>query len=229
MLYRSYEIEGVKHPFTIPQSWQELTLKQAIGLSECDDSIMCKLVVVSGVPNAHLGDAGFFNVYTEIDNATHWMHHPITDNDTEPITHIDIGERLIKVPTSLRANSVGQYEDMKVIVGRHQAKKESSTTDYYKLVAAMAAIYLEPEYNGTDYDYQKAEKFATDTLSGCKFLDILSIGYFFLTSLIASRNGTGSVSHPPIFMIKKFLLDIKTFLRNGVSMPIYIAWRVVIS
>ena len=99
--------------------------------------------------------------------------------------------------------SVGQVEDMRMIITQANAQSDLEVVQLYPQICA---IYLQPIFYGPAYDFDKA-KLMSEVIQYDSFLPVYNMGAFFLKKLSGLPTGLQSV--------KRSRFSVRTRLRRA--------------
>ncbi len=175
-----------KQKFTIPTSWEEVTVKQYLALKEIgeDDDLTKVLSALTGISAqvlAKCSHESLLNVLMYRNNKSKkWFSYldwANSDPDFKklPIPEwVHIGKMMYKIPGDLSECSFGQHVTIKQLI-----ESEEKGSDITHQVPFIAAVFMQPIVHNADYDEDRAMDLAQDILES-SWIQILPIATFFL-------------------------------------------------
>lgn len=198
--------------FNVPQSWKDISIEKHIQLSEIEgDSEAERIAVLTGMDKEFWRNLTDMEFYDKVKSLLLWSVTPMDVKEFKVPSSIKIpegeGVKTCFVPSNLKVHSVGQFEDMKVIINDEILKqigdidKEDKTARSNVLMRGyckLVAIYIQPEYNPTEPDKQtgslyslgRAKALEEILFKECSSVEVCAIGNFFLNKHIQSQKNT---------------------------------------
>lgn len=161
----------------IPHAWHQVSFKQYIRLCKASDDYLSIISIFLDIPIETLRIAKVENFDTFIRSlafmkkAPEWVDTPY-----------ELGG--IKLPKDVTWETTGQFEDMRKIIKTIDPSNSIGEIEKYGMIAA---IYYQPMKDGSEYDSKKAEALVSE-IENMSCVEVVSVGRFFFSKLIASLN-----------------------------------------
>ena len=166
-----FQLEDKKVEAIVPESWQEMTVRQAIALNlrTWNGEILEGIARLGGVKREELVRMKFSNRWkNKLRKATAFLNFPppaLTDkiDFSKPVRILD---KDLQIPEDLGTESFGQFAMFESLADRDDG------------VAMVAALYLQPLFDGKLGELPDLEAFAK-RLEDLKFVKIMPLVTFF--------------------------------------------------
>lgn len=189
-------VNSLKYQKEIPTSWEQVTFKQFLDLSEVGEDYSKVLSIFTGIDVETIKQAKILHVDHVIDILGFLRTPPDLTNVPQKILGY-------KIPKDLGFEYVAQYEDLKNYVSQAKQLTGRAELERYTL---FCAVYACP-YEFGDYHFSKAESIAHYFLQA-PAVEVLAVGNFTYQKLIALSLGIRKTSLPPLTPRKKFRLAL---------------------
>jgi hypothetical protein len=198
-------LNRIKVTKNIPLSWKEVTFEQFIKLAEARQDFAAILSVFTDIEPETLRKAQITNLPLIMDALSFIDKQPLDTTIPDSILGY-------KLPKNLEAETIAQFEDLKLEAMEVKDKGLSKYT-------VITAIYLV-----NPYDYNQAVELSSQLLKApCE--EVVAIGNFTLTRLIDWKKfGLKNILKPPSLM-KKLRLAMTAYLARLVFTVRYYLWK----
>lgn len=198
-------LNRIKVTKDIPLSWKEVTFEQFIKLAEARQDFAAILSVFTDIEPETLRKAQITNLPLIMDALSFIDKQPLDTTIPDSILGY-------KLPKNLEAETIAQFEDLKLEAMEVKDKGLSKYT-------VITAIYLV-----NPYDYNQAVELSSELLKApCQ--EVVAIGNFTLQRLIDWKNyGLKNILKPPSLM-KKLRLAMTAYLARLVFTVRYYLWK----
>ena len=166
--------------FSIPQAWDELTLKQFIDLQRWDrEDLITMLSVITGLEYDVLFASETSGIEELILQNLQWMRTPL-DFESLPVPkEIMIDGKNFDVPQDIKEKTFGQKISLQLYLA-DAAKEGKFEID---CVAFALAVYFQPQINENKYNEDEAKKLLP-IIEQCRFIDAYPVANFFLSKFL---------------------------------------------
>lgn len=168
--------------FSVPQSYNELTLRQLIALNKWDKKdIVAMISILCNVDYDVLFNSRCADIDQQIFPLLSWA------NQTHDFKHlilpkqITIGEKKYDVPNDISVKTLGQKISLQLYLARAYEEGLSNV----ECIPFALAIYFQPEVTGEKFDEDKAKQLIP-IMEQCKMMEAYPVGDFFLRQFIKS-------------------------------------------
>jgi hypothetical protein len=198
-------LNRIKVTKNIPLSWKEVTFEQFIKLAEARQDFAAILSVFTDIDPETLRKAQITNLPLIMDALSFIDKQPLDTTIPDSILGY-------KLPKNLEAETIAQFEDLKLEAMEVKDKGLSKYT-------VITAIYLV-----NPYDYNQAVELSSQLLKApCE--EVVAIGNFTLTRLIDWKSyGLKNILKPPSLM-KKLKLAMTAYLARLAFTVRYYLWK----
>lgn len=210
-------LNGVTVQKEIPVSWEQVTFRQLLDLTETSE--LKALSLFTGIEPDILRKAQI-NGLDELLSALSFIHKPAPANLL--CKEIHTKEGVYPVSLDIGFDSFGQYVDLKETLDALEkiTDKEKKAMETLKSYPTLCAIYSVKPYNSKIAD-SKVEEFFNAPCT-----EVVAVGNFILMKLIALRATTEANSQKRgATLIKKFRLALKAWLINMAFMVRFYIWK----
>lgn len=161
--------------------------------------------------------------YIWLDNKLSFIKTPFEANDTNPNLIWEYKGETYHLPKDINYSSIGQYEDMKAIIGGLiDGKDPVELAEKYPVIVAT---YLQPLIQG-EYDHRKAEELSKELMEyPCE--DISNTANFFLSKFFLLSNVTPRCFHKRGLTQRLKRLASQSFIRLSGFMPRFLRSQTV--
>ena len=196
------EMNGIVLEKEIPIKWKEVTFKQFLELSKCENDTVKILGVFLGIDEKTLRKAKVRN----LESILNLLNFLKTEMDlTLPGTCLGYN-----IPKNLELETIGQFEDLKL--------EAQSLTDFSKYTLFCAIYSTKP------YDYKKAEELAPIFLNApCE--EVMAIGNFTLLKLAGLMSGIDPKLQNLNTPLRRWRLALKNYLTSLVFIARFYIWK----
>lgn len=171
----------------VPESWTETStaLFQRY-VKEWDTVDRIKLFCIqTGYDEALVRKSTSENLQEIVDRCTDYVFYNHIDFSRLPVPKVVIiGNKTVLVPTKIEEMTIEQNMVLKNAM--------SGCTDLRELISLAVAVYLQPIYDGSDFDHDSYKTLQT-YVDQCSIVDTYPIG-FFLLSRLKRRGKNGFLS-----------------------------------
>ncbi len=195
--------------FNCPGSWAEVTFKQFLELAEAGENTARILSIFSGVPEETIRKAKLKNSDIVLDQIKFIQNTKMS---------LELPSKILgfKVPHNLELETIGQYEDAKLIF------KECPDGEELKRYPELIGTFVNPAYlESNDEDKDKFGKQFWQ--APCE--EVMAIGNFFLAKRIASKLNLKVNYHHRNTPLKKFKLALTNFRARMAFMVRFYSWK----
>lgn len=174
-----------KESIELPEIWQELTVHQYQQMAtDWDNKDLIKLFsILSGIEYKALENTHDPKLEDALIISTRFIYDQDFKFSTDLPEDIKIGDKFLVIPQNLRSLSVGQ--------NIHVRQRMETSKVYEELISFVTAIYLQPLYDESDFDFHSAMELE-QTILKMPAYEIYPIGVFFLNKL--KKSGRSSLS-----------------------------------
>lgn len=209
----------------LPESWEEVSFKKFLDLSECDNVDLSAVAVLTGVNKEDWAKSNNVSLYYYCMNElSKWVTKGIVDMNNREVKRLEFLSKNIEF-ADLAEQSVAQYEDLKILLDKYQKLYESKPFEamrlYYPL---MASIYLQPKVNSEQYNYEKAQSYVTDIME-LPAPVVIGVVNFFLTKFVASRIGISNNVQMASSRWKRWKQGFQNYIKRLVFRQFLTAWQ----
>jgi len=131
-------------------------------------------------------------------NAVKWVYDQPFEFTSDVPPYLQIGEKIISVPKDMRALSIGQNIHLRQVLDSLQYLEEG--------LSMAAAIYLQPVYDESKFNYEKAVELEKQIREMPAYL-IRPIGFFLLRNAVESGK-------KPMNFLKRIQHNLSEILRR---------------
>lgn len=195
--------------FECPGHWGEVTFKQFLALAEAGDDTAKILSVFSGIDSETIRKAKLKNVDVVLDHIS-FIH--------STKMNLEIPSKILgfKVPDNLELETIGQFEDSKLIF------RECPEGDELRRYPELVGTFVNPNYLEAS-DKEKDEFGKKFWHAPCE--EVMAIGNFFLVKLIASRQNLKKTFRPRNTLLRRFRQALISYrARMGFMVRFYL-WK----
>lgn len=208
-------LNGVKVKRELPTSWSQVKFRDFLKIANDTNNTTLILSVLTGIEAETIKKARIPNLDSIILSLSFFQKEP----------ELKVPDTILgyKVPKDLGFECIAQLEDLKLHLKECHDKKLSGQEQlaFYPL---YCAIYACIEKSGGEYDYEKAKSMADEFLEA-PATEVLAIGNFTLSKLIALNLGISPNSHKQATPRKRLRLALKSWVKSLV-LPVQLAiWR----
>lgn len=167
----------------IPESWGEVTYEKYKKFIQYVDGEQ-RLANLLGVDRSLFSVKNSIDIWEELANTCRFAF------ETQPKIEeykgvIHFRGEIIHLPKDIRRNSIGQWEDVKILMKSCMVDDVVDENNLIDIYPKVVAIYVQDVIDGK-YDGAKAMELANDIeLLQCE--DVLSLGSFFLSRLFKEK------------------------------------------
>jgi hypothetical protein len=210
-------LQGVTVQKEIPTSWEQVTFRQLLDLTETDE--LKALSLFTGIEPDILRKAQITGL-DKLLTALSFIHKPCPTNLL--CKEIQTSEGNYPVITDVGFESFGQYVDIKQTLDELEkitdlGKKGMETLKVYPLLCAI--------YTVKPYDFKIAES-RTELFFNAPCTEVVAVGNFILMKLIALRSTIEANSQrQEATPMKKFRLALKAWWTNMVFTVRFYFWK----
>ena len=186
-LFKIHTNKGVKeiavadcwepNPKSDPPKTNQCTTAQYQKLAvDWDGEDLVKLFsILSGMEYKALANTHDFILEEQLLAATRFIYNDFQDfKEASPPHWIEINGKQIRIPKQIGALSIGQSIHVRQALDKLKV--------YEELIAFVVAIYLQPLYDGTEFDFHRAMELEQDVLK-LPIAKTYPLGIFFLKRL----------------------------------------------
>jgi hypothetical protein len=187
----------------IPNCWEMVTTEQYIQMvTDWDKKDLVKLFsIISGIEYKTLAKTYDPELEASLLTATKFVYEQEPSfKKVKPPTHLNIRGKMIKAPTDIGGLSIGQ--------SIHVRRELDDAKLYDQLIPYTVAIYMQPEVDGIDFDFDRAMMLEQE-IKKMPITETYPLGFFLLKPLMKSGRSIGSGWHK----VKTRLLQ--AFTKNG--------------
>lgn len=198
----------------LPQSWDEVSFKQFLDLSQSDNLDLAAVSILTGISKSQWADSKNINLYYYcMDSLSKWVKQGIGEINDKQLNRLKFLTKDIDLG-DIGEETVAQYEDMKIIMGKYTVEYQTSPIEAMrKYYPTIAAIYLQPKASGERYDHSKAIKL-NDQINELPAPMVIGVVNFFLLKYIGSRTGIGQGAQVPSSRLKRWMQGLVKFIRR---------------
>lgn len=202
------ELNRIKVKKELPSSWQEVTFKQFLKLSECGSDYVKIFALFLGIEEETIRKAKIYGLEAVLISLNFLNTQPDLAIPDSILGH--------QIPKDLGFETIGQLMDLKEDTKNTQDLTPIQKLERYTVYCAMYA--LKP------YDWKKAEEMAPEFLNA-PAPEVLSVGHFTLMKLIGLTASTKQLSQKRSPRFKRYRQGLRVWLRNTEVMARYYLWR----
>jgi hypothetical protein len=210
-------LNGVSVTKEIPTSWDQVTFRQLLDLTETDE--LKALSTFTGIDGETLRKAQITGL-ADLLTALSFIQRPVAP--AMICKEIHTKEQTFAVPLDLGFESFGQYIDIKEALDELEKiiDKEKKGMETLKLFPKLCAIYtVKP------YDFKAAEERIEDFFNA-PCTEVMAVGNFILMKLIALRSTIESnYQKQAATRMQKFRLALKAWWINTAFTVRYFIWK----
>lgn len=198
-------------PYEIPINWYEVSFELRLRLREAANDSVKALAIITGIPYEELKTAKVRN----LDTVLSLLSFLFTKTPTDVLPKTILG---YPVPIDLNFETIGQYEDMKLVTKDLPLEGEL-TNEQLMTYTQICAIYAT-----IPYDSKKADLLAPSFLKApCP--EVLAIGNFTVMKLIALKMGIVNPFLLPSTRPNKFKLVLISWLSRLAFTGLFYLWK----
>ena len=178
-IYKETEIS-----FSIPQSFEELTLKQLCLLNEWDKKDITKLLsILCNIEHDIIFNSSSLDIEDKIIPLLSWMKEPHDFENLILPKHITIDGKQYQVPKDIMVKTLGQKISLQLFLAKAQVERRRKVD----CIPFALAIYFQPEITNTSFSEDRAKELIP-IIEQCKMLEAYPTGDFFLSRFIGFLN-----------------------------------------
>lgn len=218
-------------PFSLPERWEEISVKQVIELSSIHgESDPERIAVLTKTDKKFWEGMPDIDFYNKVKMLLQWTNIPLDFNAVKVPVSVKYNDRTFIVPTNLRAESVAQFEDMRVhqnkliqdVIGKIDEKKivernMALLEGYCMTVAFYFQPLIDPtepdKDTGSTYSISRANRLKKIIYENWSCVDVSSIGGFFLNKHVQSLKNTQKDLPLPKKILWKLTQGFRSFQR----------------
>jgi hypothetical protein len=181
---KQYTFEGKE--VSIPESWHEVTVEQAMKMLVCEDESEMVAVFIN-LPTHQVRLSKDLVSYFAIKNTiSKFIQEKLPVSKP---TKFVFNKEVVQLPSDLGEATIGQYEDLKMLCNEYFKGEQITDLNYsLSFYVKMVAIYLQPVVDKSSYDYKRAEQLESD-LYNCSVVEVAEWGTFFIQKFTELSNG----------------------------------------
>jgi len=201
-------------PFSVPTSWDEVTVDQFFKLSKCDPKDYIAIVaVLSGLSYKKIELCKELDIDLQLAPHIEWTKEVIAWDKLNPPREVVFNLKVIKVSTDLELESFGQkvvYEQMlkEFITNAKGDTEDKRTADMAQIIPYGFSVYFCSKYYGKDFSKALVNTFMS-TVMDLPIMTVYPIGAFFLRKY----SGYGNLMRKDL-KLKSILTKFRPALKN---------------
>lgn len=216
-----------KEYIEIPETIDEVTFRQFIGIADCDNLNLQAISILTNVSREEWAVSTNTSLYYYIFNKlSSWLLKELNELGNKEINRLSYYSKNIEV-TDLGDLSVAQFEDLKILFTKYQ---ELYLTEPIKAMREympiMVAIYLQPLATGEDYNYEKC-KAITDQVNELPAPTVIGLVNFFLVKFAVSASGMKANAQKPVTWWRKPMQVLSNYLTRLAFSQRLTRWQAV--
>lgn len=200
--------------YYLPERWEEVTVKQWLELRFAE-RFSDVLSVLASIPIEKVRQATDLTLDTRISPYLKWIETQPDWENLKPPKKVMFKGKEIRIPSDLGYSTFEQVENLKITVSQElerQQDKESFT--YHDIIVPAVSEYLQPLYDGTTYDTDRAKEYEEEVLQ-MPILEVYPIASFFLLNYLGwSELRKIDFNQPRLRLILKLRKRILNLLTN---------------
>jgi len=200
----------------IPTRWEEVTFRQLLAINECKDDWLKIFGVFLEEPSDTIGNARAES--GTLDELLICLSFLTTTEIPKGVPTSILGYAL---PKDLGFETIGQYQYIREDVA---STASLNANEQIRRYALYCAVYAQPQTNGGEFDFEKAEAMAEQFMNA-PAMEVLAVGSFTLLKLIGLSRPINDVSRKEFTLMKRWLLGIRAWLIFTVSTVRLWLWR----
>ena len=200
-------------PFSVPQSWNEITLRQFLFLKEWDKKNFIKLIsILCNIDYDILFNSRDIDIDNKIIPLLQWVKDPVNVKTLSLPKEITIDGKQYPVPEDIKTKTLGQ----KITLQLFLADAQTNNKDTSDCISYALAIYFQPEITGKDFNDEEAKKIIP-LIEDCKMFEAYPVGTFFLTNFLKSLSAkeSNSPTNPKWKRFKRALARWRNLEHSG--------------
>lgn len=169
-----------KNVYNLPESWEELTIKQFIEMDNYDNRDYIRLLsVLLQAPYGEVFSVDPVLLKEKISPIVSWISEEYNFESLKVPEEINIYDKdlkivgKVKIPKDIRLKTFGQ----KIHFDEAMSSSEGSII---MKIPYIVAIYLYPEYSKNKFDEDSVVDFKNNHINYCRAVDIYAVACFFL-------------------------------------------------
>lgn len=183
----------------LPTHWGEVTTKQYQRMhSDWDSNDLVKLFsILTGIEYKTLSDTKDPDLEEALVGATMFVYDTSPGfKQADPPPFVTINKKKVRIPRNIGALSIGQ--------NIHVREQMDSAKVFDELISFATAMYLQPLYDETDFDYVRATMLHEEILK-LPISETYPVGFFLLRPLMNSgQSTTNGFSRTITRLLRKF-------------------------
>lgn len=184
-IWKTFTSKG-ERDLDLPNCWEMVTTAQYIQIiTEWDKKDLVKLFsIISGIEYKTLSKTYDPELESALLTATKFVYEQEPTFKTAKLpTHLNIGGKMVKAPTDIGGLSIGQ--------SIHVRREMDTAGTYDELIPYTVAIFMQPEVDGIDFDFDRAMMLEQD-IKTMPITETYPLGFFLLSPLMKFGLNTGS-------------------------------------